>query len=118
MRAGCAGAQVVLVVNCMRTHPATDTDADRSAAQLFHARFNLWFVDPIAGRGYPKDAWESYGDKVPNIQAGDMETRAAPIDFLGVNYYSRAIVHEPSGRLGKIINRRKPVNLMPRGWAV
>jgi beta-glucosidase len=29
---------------------------------------------------------------MPEIQPGDMETIAAPLDFLGVNYYSRAVI--------------------------
>jgi len=118
IRERCPGAQAGIVLNFNPAYPATDTEADRLAAQLFHARFNLWFVDPIAGRGYPKDAWEKYEKDVPEIQAGDLETMAVPIDFLGVNYYSRAIVHDSNGGVGKIINRRNPVNMMARGWEV
>jgi beta-glucosidase len=118
IRERCSGAQVGIVLNFNPAYPATDTEADRIATRHAHATFNLWFVDPVAGRGYPQDAWEEYGDKVPNVQAGDLEVMAAPLDFLGANFYSRAIVHDPDGGVGKVVNRHNPVNMMARGWEV
>ena len=118
IRDRCPDAKVGIVLNFHPDYPATDSEADRLATRLAHAKFNLWFVDPIAGRGYPEDAWKSYGDKVPVIQAGDMEAMTAPLDFLGVNYYSRNIIHDRESTGGKIINRRNPVNMMARGWEV
>jgi beta-glucosidase len=48
-----------------------------------------------------------------------MEKIAVPLDFLGVNYYSRHISHDPVASQGyPIINRPNPVNMMARGWAV
>ncbi len=32
------------------------------------------------------------------IQPGDMETIAAPLDFLGVNYYTRKVWHDAAER--------------------
>jgi beta-glucosidase len=34
--------------------------------------------------------WQLYGEAVPEVQDGDLETIAAPLDFLGVNYYNPA----------------------------
>jgi beta-glucosidase len=118
IRNRCPDAQVGIVINFHPDYPATDSEADRLATRLEHARFNLWFLDPIAGKGYPQDAWSSYGDKVPEIQVGDMEAMAVPVDFLGVNYYSRNIIHVREAGAGKIINRRNPINMMARGWEV
>lgn len=116
IRQNSPGAKVGIVLNFNPAYPATDTEADHAAAHMEHAKFNLWFVDPISGRGYPQDAWKSYGASVPEIAAGDMEGMTVPLDFLGVNYYSRMIVHDPAGGVGKVINRRNPVNMMARGW--
>ncbi len=116
IRQNSPGAQAGIVLNLNPAYPATDTEADAAAARMSHAKFNLWFLDPISGRGYPQDAWDSYGADVPEIAPGDMEVMTAPVDFLGVNYYSRNIIHDPTGGTGKIINRRNPVNMMARGW--
>lgn len=111
-------AEVGIVLNLNPSYPATDTEADKRAADMFHAKFNLWFLNPLAGRGYPQSAWQDYGANVPHIAAGDMEAMTVPTDFLGVNYYSRAILHDPKGGVGKIVTRRNPVNMMSRGWDV
>jgi beta-glucosidase len=118
VRQNSPGAQVGIVLNLNPSYPAMDTEADRRAAHMFHAKFNLWFLNPISGKGYPQDAWQDYGTDVPDIAPGDMETMAVPVDFLGINYYSRAIVHDDHDSSGQIINRRNPVNMMARGWEV
>ncbi|MBL1981223.1 glycosyl hydrolase family protein, partial [Klebsiella pneumoniae] len=46
----------------------------------------------LFGFGYPRDVWELYGAMVPRVEPGDLEAVAAPLDFLGVNYYSRSVV--------------------------
>lgn len=50
---------------------------------------NRWYVEPIAGAGYPADTVESLGWEQKEVQAGDLEKISTPIDFLGVNYYTR-----------------------------
>ena len=59
---------------------------------------NRWFLDPLAGRGYPADMLALYGARAPRIQEGDLATIAAPLDFLGVNNYYRLVVRDdPAG---------------------
>ena len=119
IRQHCPDGQAGIVLNFEPAYPATDSDADQVAARLHHARFNLWFLDPIMGRGYPQDAWDHYGAAVPQIQAGDLKTIAAPLDFLGVNNYTRAVCHDPAGGDGqRVLNRRDPTNVTARGWEV
>ena len=119
IRSRCPAAQVGIVLNFNPTYPATNSDADKKLARLYHAKFNLWFVDPIAGRGYPQDAWLDYAGDVPEIQPGDMETIKTPLDFLGVNYYSWHITHDRAGSQGHpIVNCPNPVHMMARGWQI
>jgi beta-glucosidase len=119
IRGRCPAAHVGIVLNFEPSYPATDSEADKIATHTAHEKFNLWFLDPLAGRGYPRKAWHDYGEDVPEILADDLDTIATPIDFLGINYYTRRIVHDPAGGDGhRIINRRNPVNMMARGWEV
>lgn len=119
IRQRCPDAQVGIVLNLVTSYPATDSEADQIAAWQVHGRSNLWFIDPIAGHGYPPDIWQSYGSDVPQVEAGDMETIAAPLDFLGVNYYSRTVCHDPSGGDGsRILNQRSEIHLSGRGWEI
>jgi beta-glucosidase len=79
-------------LNFLPTHPATSSEADRAAAKRLDGNFNRWFLDPIAGRGYPADMVAWYGNKMPNVSDADLAMIAQPIDVLGVNYYDRAVV--------------------------
>lgn len=119
IRQDCPDGRVGIVLNQSPTYPATDSAADQALARQEHARFNLWFLDPVAGRGYPPDAWEGYGADVPHIQPGDMQTIAAPIDFLGINFYSRSVVHDPQGGEGsRVLNIRSQTHQTGRDWEI
>jgi beta-glucosidase len=80
-----------IVNNLSPCEPATSTPEDIAAAKRADGHTNRWWLDPIAGRGYPTDMVELYGIDIP-ASAGDMETIAAPLDFLGVNYYFRQVI--------------------------
>src|SRR5262249_26864406 len=49
--------------------------------------------EPIFHGTYPLDEMEANGMGQPPIEAGDLELISQPLDFLGVNYYSRNIAH-------------------------
>lgn len=92
LRANVPDAEVGIVLNMSRKMPASNSYYDRKAAYLEDGKLNRWYIDPIAGRGYPKDVVKDYGNPMEFIKSGDMEAIAAPIDFLGINHYNRGIV--------------------------
>ncbi|MDI5967552.1 GH1 family beta-glucosidase [Streptomyces sp. SL13] len=97
IRAAVPGAQVGIVNNLSPCEPATDREADQAAAIRADGHTNRWWLDPIHGRGYPQDMVDLYGVDLP-VRAGDMEAIAAPLDFLGLNYYFRNVVSDdPTG---------------------
>jgi len=55
-------------------------------------------MEPLSGRQYPADLITTLSDRTPQfskddyILPGDMESIAAPMDFIGINYYTRRIV--------------------------
>jgi beta-glucosidase len=56
---------------------------------------NRWFLDPLLRGGYPADMVDFYEDRVGPltfVQPEDLDEIAAPIDFLGVNFYQPAVV--------------------------
>ena len=111
-------SKVSTVLNMTAMYPATDTEADRNLADLEHAKHNTWFLDPIVGKGYPQIAWDAYGADVPEIQAGDLETMTQPLDFLGLNYYSRSVVHDAAGGEGQKLHERDNENVSARDWEI
>jgi beta-glucosidase len=96
LRQNSAGAQVGIALNLSPAHPQRDTPEDRAAAGWYDQRFNRWFLDPLYGRGYPADVLARSADQMPQILPDDLACIATPTDFLGVNYYFRAVVkHNP-----------------------
>lgn len=96
IRANCPDAQVGITLNLAWMEPASPSLADRQAARWKDGRVNRWFLDPLAGRGYPADMLASYQSGAEWLQPGDLEQIAAPVDFLGVNYYFREIIRSHS----------------------
>jgi len=119
IRERCPNAKVGIALNFTPAYPATDSQADQIATLLFHQKFNHWFLDPIMGCGYPQEAWQDYGDDVPEVLADDMGKMAPPLDFLGVNYYTRRVCHDPSGGEGnRVLHQRDDDNVTDRNWEI
>jgi beta-glucosidase len=89
-------ARLGLILNITPTYPATDTEEDRQAAWRYDGIANRLFLDPVFKGAYPADMVDMLGPFFPEIQPGDLETIAAPLDFIGLNYYMRAVMrHDP-----------------------
>ncbi|SOE07920.1 GH1 family beta-glucosidase [Streptomyces sp. Ag109_G2-15] len=108
IRAAVPDAQVGIVNNLSTVHPATDRPEDLAAARRHDGHVNRWWLDPVHGRGFPADMVEAYGVELP-IAAGDLETIAAPLDWLGLNYYFPAYVaDDPEGPAPRVRSVRRP----------
>ncbi len=95
IRAAAPAALAGIVLNLGPMQPASSHPLDLEAASAAHDWLNRWYLDPLVGRGYPElPAWAA-GHARADVLPGDMELIAAPLDFLGVNYYSRNWVRSP-----------------------
>jgi beta-glucosidase len=87
---GCK-ASLGIVLNLSPIEPATDSAADQAQARLEDGRLVRWYMDPLFKGAYPADVLEHLQADSPVVQAGDMEIIQTPMDFLGINYYSRSV---------------------------
>jgi len=87
-------AKVGLALSLSAVHPATASEADRQAAKRFDAFANRWFLDPVLLGTYPAELTARFAPLGTPIESGDMEEIRQPLDFLGVNYYSRSIIRD------------------------
>ena len=81
-----------LVLNLSPIGPATGSAEDAAAARLEDGRLVRWYMDPLFKGSYPQDVMAHLGADAPQVQAGDLAQMAVPIDFLGINYYTRSVV--------------------------
>jgi beta-glucosidase len=85
-----AGArQVAITNNCSPAWPASDSPADAAAASAFDTLQNRLFTDPLLLGAYPDLSAFGVGETgLDCVRDGDLAVIGAPIDALGVNYYS------------------------------
>lgn len=95
-RAKAPAASHGIVLNFTPGYPADDSEDAHRATRLHDLINNRLFADPILSGKYPADLIElwsaGYGDNLLPIQQGDMEIISRPLDFLGINYYTRHVL--------------------------
>ncbi|WP_394494401.1 GH1 family beta-glucosidase [Shewanella sp. ENK2] len=80
-----------IVLNFTPCYPLTQSAKDKKATQIADDYFNQWYIKPIMDGEYPAIINDfAAGDK-PDIEPGDMAIISQPIDFLGINFYTRAV---------------------------
>ncbi|NDJ62368.1 MAG: family 1 glycosylhydrolase, partial [Chloroflexi bacterium] len=94
LRRHSAAAQVGITLDMSYIEAATTKPVDLEAAARIDAMRNRWFLDPVLRGRYPADGLELAEEYLPDIQPGDMNQIHVPIDFLGVNYYSREVISD------------------------
>jgi beta-glucosidase len=128
LRSNSPGSRVGITLNMACCEPASPSAADRDAARQFDGELNRWFLDPLYRGSYPQDVIDAHAragrlaSGMHFVQPGDLETIRTPIDFLGVNYYSRAVMR--SDALPEAENEPRtiplpdPADLTDMGWEV
>ena len=96
-RAGGFDGKIGLVVNLEPKDPASESAEDREAVERADVYFNRQYLDPVLLGRWPDGLAELFGDAWPEDADRDLERIARPIDWLGINYYTRKVVrHDPS----------------------
>jgi len=89
--------QIGLVVNLEPKYPAAETAEDLNATMRADAYWNRQYLDPVFLGGYPPELSDIFGEAWPAFPDADFDLIRQPLDFIGVNYYSRQVVrHDPA----------------------
>jgi beta-glucosidase len=98
IRRDAPGAQLGIVLDVHPMHPASDSPEDAAAALELDGSHNRWFLDPLFHARYPGDVLERFAPDAPPVEDGDLAQIAAPLNFVGVNTYTRQIIRaDPDG---------------------
>jgi len=128
IRSNSPSAKVGIVNLMSHCVPASPSEADHDAARQFDGELNRWYLDPIYRGRYPEDvvAHHERQGRLPAglsfVRPGDVDEIQTPIDFVGVNYYSRAVVR--SSAIPEADNEPRsipvpdPTELTDMGWEV
>jgi beta-glucosidase len=112
--------RIGLVVNLEPKEPASDAPADIAAARRADAYMNRHYLDAVFRGAYPEEAAGIFGEAWPAFDAADFRIIGEPLDFLGVNYYTRAVVRHdddaPPVRASAVPQTRAPRTDL--GWEI
>jgi beta-glucosidase len=111
-------ARVGIVLDSWPAHAASDAAEDVEAARTMDALRNRLFFEPVFRGDYPARALELLEPAGPPVLAGDLAAISSPLDFVGVNNYSRMLVRANQAG-GEPIQVRAPAGrLTDMGWEV
>lgn len=82
-------ARVGLTLSLTPIYPASSSPKDIAAAEVANQFFNDFYLDGVFKGAYPNPLWRQIGIARPKVGADDMKIISQPMDFLGINYYSR-----------------------------
>ena len=108
-----------IVLNFEYAHPASDSHADINAAATQDALYNRWFIEGVTKGTYPAEALAGLSPHMPEGWQDDMAEISQPIDFLGVNYYTRnTISADPDAAWPHIKSVTGPLDKTQMGWEI
>ncbi|MCI0511689.1 GH1 family beta-glucosidase [candidate division KSB1 bacterium] len=94
-----AKGKIGIALNLTPVYPLTESKSDREAAENCFLSYSGWFLDALFHARYPEKIVACYQPQnlMPQIQPGDWDLIAGPLDFLGLNYYTREVVRQAIG---------------------
>jgi beta-glucosidase len=112
--------KIGLVVNIEPKEPASDSPRDAAATDRADLYMNRIFLDAALLGRYPAGIEALFGDAWPETPAADLDLIRQPLDFIGVNYYTRSVVRDdpsvPVARAAPV--RQTGVLHTDLGWEV
>lgn len=117
IRKNCPNSLAGIVLNMSPCYAGSDSEADQAAAKLADDLLFLWYAQPLLEGCYPEAINTLPDNARPPIQDGDMALIQQPLDYLGLNYYTRAVIFadEEKGFVEKV---PEGVELTDMGWEV
>jgi beta-glucosidase len=92
MKATRADLAIGTAFNMSPCEPSGDSEADAAAAERWHGFVNLWYLETALRGRYPQAFVDGPPLERMGVRDGDMELVRAPLDFVGINLYSRTLV--------------------------
>ncbi|MDN4501028.1 GH1 family beta-glucosidase [Alteromonadaceae bacterium BrNp21-10] len=106
-----------IVLNFTPAYPVSDSQADINAAAYADDYLNHWYAEPVFNGCYPEILNQLPAENRPQIEEGDMQIIAQPLDYVGINYYTRAF-YKADDNLPYCAISPKGVELTAMGWEV
>lgn len=107
-----------LVVNFEYSQPLDNSKANTSKADLYDAIYNRWFLGGVQKREYPKEALPHLKEHLPNNWEEDFSTIGEPVDWIGINYYTRKLIAEKNEKFPGWLESDGALPKTGMGWEI
>lgn len=118
LRRNVPNCEAGIVLNFTPCYPATDKQSDVVATQKADEYVNLWYLQPVIEATYPNVIKDLPKKERPPIEDGDLEIISQPIDFLGINFYTRLHYSSPKNKNELYYEHVHQVPLTDIGWEI
>ncbi len=98
--------------------PADDTAEARAAADLYDGYYNRFFMGGLFHKTYPQNVLDGLGPHMPDGWQDDMDLIGAPVDWLGINYYTRKVIAPDEGPWPHHHEVEGPLPKTLMGWEI
>ena len=88
----CNAHQIGIVLNNQFGQPIDSNEKNIQATKLFDEIHNRWFSDAIFKGKYPELALSILEKYLPENYKTQLELISSPIDWIGLNYYTRSLI--------------------------
>jgi beta-glucosidase len=90
-------ARIGVTLSLTPVSVADSGSAVQEGAERADVLYNRWFLDPLFHGTYPERLFQDLAVDPPVIEDTDMALISTPLDFLGVDYYSRTLIRTRRG---------------------
>ena len=106
------------VCNLEYAEPADASPRAQAAASLYDAYYNRFFLSGIFRKDYPEELMAGLGPHLPDRWWDDMEVIGTPLDWCGLNYYTRKVIAPDDGPWPGHHEVEGPLPKTEMGWEI
>ncbi len=106
------------VFNLEWSEPADDSTEAHSAAALYDGIYNRFFLSGVFNKSYPENVLEGLAPHLPKGWQDDFETIGSPVDWCGLNFYTRKLITHSDSAWPALKEVPGPLPKTQMGWEI
>ncbi|EEX11508.1 beta-glucosidase A [Ruegeria lacuscaerulensis ITI-1157] len=106
------------VFNLEWAEPADDTPEARAAADLYDGIYNRFFLGGVFNKAYPENVLQGLQAHLPDGWQDDFDTIGTPVDWCGLNYYTRKLIAPADTPWPSLQEVPGPLPKTQMGWEI
>ncbi len=106
------------VFNLEWAEPADESPEARQAAALYDGIYNRFFLGGVFKKAYPDNVLQGLEPHLPQGWHDDFDTIGAPVDWCGLNYYTRKLIAPADTAWPGLAEVPGPLPKTQMGWEI